>query len=468
NGVPDDCDIDVADPDGDGAVAPDCDGNGIVDNCDILGGVREIAQLRPSISAAGFQFGTSIAIDGDVIVVGSTTSPLRTTDKVFVFRRHGDAWLEEAVIQPAAGSGLFDEFIAIASGRIFIAQFESSFSSFRQIAVYERLDGEWRRTGTIGSAGEDSSECVAIGDEALVRESLANAASLYRQMEGEWTRVETYFSSLPDFPYRGGLAMNDEFAVVGAEGGFRVFDKNDSAMVSGPHLPISPENVVSSNRSIVMTDEFVVVGYPRVFAELSYDATGAVNVYRRHAGDEASSAGGVSWAPDAILTLGISGGQYQGVAVGAEGDRCFVGYPDYASADGAVGFYEYDGAAWQLRALIQPNISPSPLYFGAAIATSASYLAVSAGVGVSGVLNSSEDVVVVYAIDLDIDDNGVHDTCEVDCDANHYPDEGERTIDGFVGALLNGGALCVFDLNDDGALNGLDIDPMIEQLLTGP
>ncbi len=36
NGVPDDCDLDPSDPDGDGSVSPDCNGNGVPDKCDIL------------------------------------------------------------------------------------------------------------------------------------------------------------------------------------------------------------------------------------------------------------------------------------------------------------------------------------------------------------------------------------------------------------------------------------------------
>ena len=38
NGVPDDQDIDPADPDGNGQVSPDCNGNGIPDECDVAGG----------------------------------------------------------------------------------------------------------------------------------------------------------------------------------------------------------------------------------------------------------------------------------------------------------------------------------------------------------------------------------------------------------------------------------------------
>ena len=34
NGVPDDCDVDPADPDGDGYVSEDCNSNGVPDECD--------------------------------------------------------------------------------------------------------------------------------------------------------------------------------------------------------------------------------------------------------------------------------------------------------------------------------------------------------------------------------------------------------------------------------------------------
>jgi len=41
NGIPDECDIDPTDPDGDGLVSPDCQPNGVPDECDIADGTSE-------------------------------------------------------------------------------------------------------------------------------------------------------------------------------------------------------------------------------------------------------------------------------------------------------------------------------------------------------------------------------------------------------------------------------------------
>ena len=65
------------------------------------------AKLRPSDGAAGDQFGWSASISGDYAVVGAESDDDNGTDagSAYLFKRTGRSWTEEAKIIPFDGAG---------------------------------------------------------------------------------------------------------------------------------------------------------------------------------------------------------------------------------------------------------------------------------------------------------------------------------------------------------------------------
>jgi hypothetical protein len=104
-----------------------------------------------------------------------------------------------------------------------------------------------------------------------------------------------------------------------------------------------------------------------------------------------------------------------------------------------------------------------------------------ANLAFAATFNGEQDVYFMRIV-ADCNENGTHDANDIrsgaslDCNGNVQPDECEPDWDSiptFVLALLKpdevGNDLCLFDVNADGIIDGLDIRPFIaERLLTGP
>ncbi|MCB9851458.1 MAG: hypothetical protein H6819_00060 [Phycisphaerales bacterium] len=473
NGVPDDCDLDPADPDGDGLVAPDCDANGVVDACDIDGRVRLLTLLTPSDGAVGLNFGVALAAEGDVIAVGATMEGGPTpTGRVYVYRRVGGELLEDAILLPDAGLDAveFGRNIDIENGRIFVGEYSTLAPFVSKIAVFESVDGVWTRTGDVAL---DESRIPgrafdAHGDAVATFAPGAGRITIYRLVDGAWIEPqETNAPILGTFSTQS-IAMNDDYLAVAdvSDSLIYVYDRAlfADADFSYQYPSINPTgNVVT--RPIRFLDDFIVVGYPTSRGEYQSALFGGADVLRPvnepdvfnfNSPDPIYSIG---WFPVARLVSEAAPTEiYQASAIATVGNRCFVASPGAMSNQGLVRLYTVDDPIWTERAVIASPFAGLAARFGWALAASDQYLCVATTMG----------HVVVYAVDGDIDNNGVIDTCEPDCDGNLYPDDFELTIDGFVAALLHDGAICVFDLNDDGDLNGLDVPVFVEQLIAGP
>lgn len=104
-----------------------------------------------------------------------------------------------------------------------------------------------------------------------------------------------------------------------------------------------------------------------------------------------------------------------------------------------------------------------------------------ANLAFAATFNGEQDVWFMHIV-ADCNENGIHDANDIragtspDCNGNVQPDECESdwdSISRLVRALLKpeevGDNLCLFDVNGDGAVDGLDIGPFAaERLLTGP
>lgn len=164
------------------------------------GGWQQEAFLKSSNVGAGDEFGTSVAIEGDVIVVGaqsedSSTSGVNTipnesaTDSgaVYVFRRIDNIWQEEAYLKasnPGAGDR-FGGFVDISGDSIVIsARFEDSSSkginsipnnSAAQAGaayVFVRTENGWAEEAYVKASNSDADDrfgqTVSIDGDTMV------------------------------------------------------------------------------------------------------------------------------------------------------------------------------------------------------------------------------------------------------------------------------------------------------------
>jgi subtilisin family serine protease len=139
-------------------------------------------------SKANDSFGASVAIHGDVVVIGAPLSDIgATTDAgaAYVYRRSGSAWPFEAKLMRAtpAATDLFGTGVAVRGEFVAVGSPQANVSALNdsgEVRVFQRVSGAWSGTasmsGTPVTAGDRFGQSVALGGSA-VSPTLAAGAS---------------------------------------------------------------------------------------------------------------------------------------------------------------------------------------------------------------------------------------------------------------------------------------------------
>jgi hypothetical protein len=195
-------------------------------------------RLGPSIGAAGDSFGISVALSGDRAIVGASTASFADifSGAAYVFIRSGaGTWTEEALLT-AADARAFDDFgfsVAIEGDRVLVGSPGADLEGLTVGAVYvfERDDGAWGETSRMvlpdAAMHDRFGNAVALtGDVAVSgawgRDDLgvdAGAAYLFVQdSAGSWELDLTILASNGAAGDSAGSAVDIEgnVAVVGA------------------------------------------------------------------------------------------------------------------------------------------------------------------------------------------------------------------------------------------------------------
>jgi hypothetical protein len=186
-------------------------------------GWSQQAYLKASNTGREDQFGSAAAIWGDTIAISATSESSSATGvngdqvnnatpysgAVYVFRRSGATWAQEAYIKApmANANGNFGAAVALSGDTLAVV-------NVSPLAVYI-----YRRSGSTWSYEKSISD---DGDIALWGDTLAvfNGKSLnfYLRSAGEWTLQTSVTAPNPGSTYVS-LAMAGETAVIGGEDG---------------------------------------------------------------------------------------------------------------------------------------------------------------------------------------------------------------------------------------------------------
>jgi hypothetical protein len=272
------------------------------------GAWQQTAELTPADGAAGWGFGSVVAVSGSTILVSAPTHNL-----VYVFSDSTGSWQQVAELTPmdAASGDYFGDALAI-SGGTFVAgapDHEVQFTA-RQGAAYVYSDGSgsWQQTAELtapdGASGDLFGGSVAVaGTEAAVgaqdhatSTTAQGAVYLFSDASGPWTG--------PTELVAGDAAANDLFGT--------------SVAISGSTLAAGAENKNSGR--------------------------GAVYVFTNGAG---------GWAQNAELTATDGAAQDElGASLAISGSTVVAGAPGHAvgsnETQGAVyAFDQPSGGQWQ-------------------------------------------------------------------------------------------------------------------------
>jgi hypothetical protein len=375
--------------------------------------IAQAGYLKASNTEANDLFGTSVAADGDTLVIGAfresssavgvdgnqsnNSSP--GSGAVYVFRRVGAAWAQEAYLKasntggPTGGEGVGDSFgmsVAISGDLIVVgAPFEDSNATAingngsNNSALDAGAAYVFRRTGTawtqeaylkasnanagdyfgttvaisgdtiaVGADGEQSDATGVNPSQASNALTYAGAVYVFKRGASSWFQ-QAYIkaSNTGDFDhFSQSLALDGDVLVVGARG-------EDSAAQQ-----------VNGNQ-----------------ADDSADGAGAAYVYRRT---------GTLWSYEAYLKASnAEAGDEFGISIAVSGDLAAVGAfnedslaigvggdesNDGAPGSGAVYVFRKDAAGWIQEAYVKASNTEGGDSFGDALALSGDLLAVAA------------------------------------------------------------------------------------------
>jgi hypothetical protein len=191
------------------------------------------AKIKPSIDNLGDWFGASVDLDGDRLAVGA---PKNGTGRAYIFDRQPDGtWVEQALLVPTIVTPTGDEYgtsVAVQGDTVMVGSpgHDSPFFNGGAIYVYEQGEAGWGLTQKLSTLTIGSlpffGHCLDLeGDELLVSASSnheqapgGGAMYLFRRHAGVWTEEAKFFGSNPSSSANFGhsFARDGDRLAVGA------------------------------------------------------------------------------------------------------------------------------------------------------------------------------------------------------------------------------------------------------------
>jgi len=341
-------------------------------------------RLRSPTPLAGALFGTSIAIDGDVLVVSAVEETHNfSRGAVYVFERSGSDWLPTAAFHPSDFGSSFGDSIAVKGDTILVGD-------GTEWDVFHRSATGWERAGNFRqNVGFDGH--IALTDDRLIVGATGEDINVLFGYAFVYPRSGTTLGTaipidvgLPNecespCPMFGEavVAEGDLVAVSAPGRGYgevHVFRGGDPTTLVHEATLDRPADARAMQTPFGFGEQLALDG-ERIFVGDSFarDGEGAVTVYANNNG---------SWELEAHLrgegdslqsfSLGLAAADHR-LLVGAP----FVGGFDNGDPDGAVRLYTRDAAdAWTETAVLLDEMPGST--FGWAIAATPELVAIGA------------------------------------------------------------------------------------------
>ncbi len=441
--------------------APDLGGDEVPIGCDQAPVWTETTSFLASDGAVDDWFGRSVALDGNVAIVGANKDDDNGEDSgsAYVYRRNGGDWVEEAKLLPSDGgpNNWFGTAAAIRDDMAIIgAPFASSAYSYH-------FDGQtWVEEAKLiasdGGAGTSFGGAIAIsGGVAIIGAQNADngmgigtgAAYIFRLQDGEWVEEAKVLPSdgNEDDAFGVMVAIDGALALVGAYHDDDLGESSGSAYIyrfDGSSWLEEAKLLPSGGASFEFFGSSVAVEGDTAFVASYLDndnglASGSVYEFRYD---------GVQWVEHAKL-LASDGqvGDDFGNAVAIENDILLVGAngdDDNVANSGSVYVFRFDGSEWIEDTKLTASDGGDDDRFGLYLAISANTAVVTAYRDDDNGLDSGSAYVFDNVSGADCNDNGVPDGCDIadgvsqDNNANGIPDECETIVgdlngDGLVG-----------------------------------
>lgn len=273
----------------------------------------ERAKLTPSGGETEGHFGFAVALDGNTLVIGAPSADGLGTHQcgaAYVFERSGGAWIEQAKLL-ASDSAYDDQFgisVALHGDTVIIGASQSDDGGLQNNGaayVFARSGGLWTEQAKLlasdQAAGDKFGDSVALdGDTAFVGALWQDhgdtenngAAYVFKRSDGLWAEESRLLAGNKASGDRFGdsVALNGDTAVIGASGvqsgdeqnvgAAYIFERSDGSWAEAARLLASDRaHWDNFGMSVALDQDTVLGGAP--FKDVSGDSNGAAYVFER-------------------------------------------------------------------------------------------------------------------------------------------------------------------------------------------
>jgi len=323
---------------------------------------RQVARLLASDGGAADQFGSAVALDGAVAVIGASGDDQKgfNSGAAYVFRRSGSTWTEEAKLMPNSANDMsFGFTVAVEGDTVAVGapySFVSGTSTNSGSAyVFHRANGVWGQAFKFATyrGGAVLSDLfgwsVALsGNTLAVGAYLDDTVFIFERAGGVWSRTTQFDGADTDAGDRFGyaVALDGDTLVVGAAqdndmstsaGSAYVFQRSGSTWTQQTKLVLT--SMMTGARlgwSVAIDNDTLIVGARESKGNQDRVEAGAAYVYERSSG---------SWTlSQALFANAPASGDHYGHAVAIDTGTAWVGAPDEDTGGlGSGAAYVYAG-----------------------------------------------------------------------------------------------------------------------------
>jgi hypothetical protein len=341
-----------------------------------------VVKLRPDDNAAADRFGMTVAVDGNLAVIGAPGAQPED-GVVYVYRHNGFAWQQERRLAPDTPvvGDLFGIAVAIEGDVIAIGAPLHDTIGGVYIFRYDYGGGGWVQEALLvlpdGANGDGFGNAVDLDGNTLIVGAFGRAATgfhsgaayVYRYDGVEWLPDPALLppAGSADTEFGYAVALDDNVALIGAVGTYgvvparaHVFRFDGEAWNSEAELaPWAGNDTDGFGHAVALGENYAIVGAP------DHDGTGGAFVF-------AYDSGSGTWLNDArLLPSDGTGNDAFAQRLAWNGSVLLVGAPDHnlpATESGAAYLFEPLAGGWTERYKIADPGAYAEDGFGTAVA----------------------------------------------------------------------------------------------------
>jgi hypothetical protein len=342
--------------------------------------VAQYVYAKASVTEASDHFGHMVALWGDTLAVSTAynaglSGPIFPSDSVYIFRRIGSAWVQEAHMEGGGGFGrsiaLWEDTLAI--GFPYTKNLYTGIYNLGYVDIYRRSGDSWTKEATLMAANREANDVFGVG-VALWGDRLAVGAT------GEASAATG----------TNGEQENNDAPNSGA---VYVFRRSETAWELESYIKASNTEAEDQfGRALAFWGNRLVIGAPgedsstkgdqadngaansgAVYVFRRFDLTWVQEAYLKASNAEAGDSFGSSLALwDDTLAVGAAG--EDGGATGTDGNQA----DNSMAGSGAVYIFQYSDGDWTQAAYIKASNTGAGDLFGESLALLDDMLAVGA------------------------------------------------------------------------------------------